>query len=203
MKRLFILSITVLYLFSCGNPKKKLSLIELLKRDSIAWANKLAIPVIRADSIFPGFMDLKWNSSKKEAIEYFKNSNELKVDFIASNGNINLKGSFAGGKVKSLTMYYFNDKLYEVLIDFGCKSDVLYQPLLEILELKYGKAIKTEKLCAWNFGFSTLTTNHPKIYLNEDDKGLTLSFQSKYSREYLMQHLKDINEKNLIKLKNS
>ena len=204
MKPSFILSIIVLFfLFSCVNPQKS-NQIESIKSDSIYWAEKEAKTLMHADSVYTGFLDLKWNSSKKEAIKYFKTTKELKVDYITPDDNeICLKGSFAGSNVKSLTLIYFNDKLYDVWIDFGYKSDVFRQTIIEQLELKYGKANKTEKLCIWDFGISTLEKNSPKIYLSDDKEGLSLTYISKYSDKYEAekQRLKDKKEKSMIKVK--
>ncbi|MDP3643841.1 MAG: hypothetical protein Q8S54_11705 [Bacteroidota bacterium] len=206
IKPSFILSIISLFLFSCVNPQKS-NQIESKKKDSIFWADfwaeKDAKAFKHADSIFTGFMDLKWNSSKKEAIKYFKASKELKVDFITSEGDvIYLKGSFAGSIVKSLSLTYFNDKLYDVWIDFGYKSDVFQQTLIENLEIKYGKAYKTEKLCKWDFGIHS-EENNPIIYFSDDKEGLSLTYISKYRDEYEAekQRLEDNKEKSSIKLK--
>jgi hypothetical protein len=70
------------------------------------------------------------------------------------------------------------------------------------LELKYGKAYKTEKFCLWDFGISS-SVNHPKIYLWNDEEGLSLGYMSKYRDEYEAekQRLKDNKEKSSIKLK--
>lgn len=189
-------------LFSCVNPQKS-NQIESHKKDSIYWAEREAKALIRADSIFTGFMDLKWNSSKKEAIKYFKTTKELKVDFITSEGDqIYIKGSFAGSKINSSSLAYFDDKLYDVGIDFGYKSDVFKQTLIEILESKYGEAYKTGIYCTWDFGISS-SVNHPKILLSDDPEGLLLLYMSKYKHEYEaeIQRLKDNKEKSSIKLK--
>jgi hypothetical protein len=202
-KLLVILSIIALFfLFSCVNPQK-LNQIESNKKDSIYWAEKKAKAFMHADSIFTGFMDLKWNSSKKEAIKYFKTSKELKVDFITPEGDvIYLKGYFAGSKVNALTLTYFNDKLYDVWIDFGYKSNVFQQTLIKNLELKYGKSYKTGKFYSWDFDISA-SKNHPKILLSDDPEGLSLLYMSKYRDEYEAekQRLEDNKEKSFIKLK--
>lgn len=189
-------------LFSCVNPPKS-NQIESRKNDSIYYALKQEKAIRHADSVFTGFMDLKWNSSKKEAIKYFKTSKELKVDYITSEGDaIYLKGSFAGSNVNSVALTYYNDKLYDAWVDFGYKSDVFQQKLIENLELKYGEAYKTGKLCIWNFSISS-SKNHPKITLSDDKEGLSLIYMSKYKAEYEaeIQRLKDNKEKSSIKVK--
>ncbi len=195
-------------LFSCVNPPKS-NQIESRKIDSVKYALIQEKAIIHADSIFTGFLDLKWNSSKKEAIKYFKTSKELKVDFITGEGDatplgdaIYLKGSFAGSKVNSVVLTYFSDKLFDVWVDFGYKSDVFQQTLVENLELKYGKAYKQEKLCVWDFGISS-SVNHPKISLSDEKEGLSLLYLSKYRDEYEaeIKRLKDNKEKSSIKVK--
>jgi len=190
------------------NPQKsnvqKSNQIDSRIKDSIYWAEKGAKVILHADSVFTGFMDLKWNSSKKEAIKFLKTSKELKVDFITDDGcSIYFKGFFAGSVIKSSVLSYYNDKLYDAWVDFGYKSDVFQQTLIENLELKYGKAYKTDKVCMWDFGILSSAKNHPKIYLSDDKEGLSLSYISKYRDEYEAekQKLKDNKEKSSIKLK--
>ena len=176
--------------------------IKYIKKDSANVAKQEIKALMYADSIFTGFMDLKWNSSKREATKFFKTSKELKVDFIDEDV-IYLKGYFAGSKVKGLSLTYYNDKLYDVWIDFGYKSDVFRETLIEGLEIKYGKAYKTEKLCIWNFGILTSVKERPKITLSEDKEGLWLLYASKYrdKYEYEKQLIKVNKEKSLIKIK--
>ena len=207
-KLIFIAFIALLFLFSCVNPPKS-NQIESQKKDSIYWAEKKAKAYLHADSIFTGFMDLKWNSSKKEAIKYFKTSKELKVDFLSGEDDASVlgdviyhKGSFAGSKVSSVALTYFNDKLYDVWIDFGYKSDVFQQTLIESLELKYGKAYKTGKLCVWDFDILS-SENRPKIILVDEVEGLSLSYISKYRDAYEaeIKQIKDNKEKSSVKSK--
>lgn len=200
---LLILSIIALFfLFSCINPQKT-NQIESKKKDSIYWAEKDAKALMHADSVFIGFMDLKWNSSKKELIKYLKTTKELKIDFITLDGDyVYLKGSFAGSDVKSLSLAYYNDKLYQVWIDFGYKSGVFQQALIETLNQKYGEAYKTEKFCSWDFGILS-SVNHPKILLSDKRDGLSLLYMSKYRDKYKEEEkqLKNNKEKSSIKLK--
>jgi hypothetical protein len=200
IKHFFHIALFSLFLFSCLNPQKPKQ-IESRKKDSIYRVEREAKAFLHADSVFTGFLDLKWNSSKKEAIKYFKTSKELKVDFIDGDV-IYLKGSFAGSKVNGLSLTYFNDKLYDAWIDFGYKSDVFQQTLIEILNQKYGEAYKTGIFCIWDFGISS-SVNRPKIQLSDEKEGLSLLYMSKYRDEYEaeIQRSKDNKEKSSIKLK--
>ena len=193
--------ITLFFLFSCINPQKT-NQIESQKKDSIYWAEQEVKAFIHADSIFTGFMDLKWNSSKKEAIKYVKNSKDLKIESIGDD-DIFINGSFAGSDVKFISLTYYNDKLFKAYIDFGYKPVVFYETLIEKLELKYGKAYKSDKVCAWNFGISNSKKNRPQIYLSNNNEGVGLSYSSKYYDEYKLEkkQLEDKKEKSSIKLK--
>jgi len=201
---LIILSVIALFfLFSCVNPQKP-NQIESKKKDSIYWAGKEAKAFIHADSIFTGFMDLKWNSSKKEAVKFLKTSKDLKLSFITNDGgSLYFKGSFAGSKINSSSMSFYKDKLYDVWIDFGIKSEVFEQALVEKLELKYGNAYKSDKFYTWDFGVSFSETNKPQILISKDKDGLALMYISKYKKQYEAEkaQIENSKEKNSIKLK--
>ena len=84
MKHSLILTIiTLFFLFSCLNPQKsnvqKSNQTDSRIKDSIYWAEKGAKAILYADSVFTGFMDLKWNSSKKEAIKFLRLQKNLKL----------------------------------------------------------------------------------------------------------------------------
>lgn len=211
MKNLLII-LGMILICSCiqTTPQQKSNQIESQKKDSIYCAEKKEKALIHADSIFTGFMNLKWNSSKKEAIKYFKTSKELKISVISRelkidvdlDDDVYLKGSFAGRKVEYILLKYFNDKLHRVDVDFGYQSDIFYKTLVEKLENKYGKPYITEKFCSWDFDISTSEENKPEILISNDSEGLALIYISKYSDKYEKEEkqLKDSKEKSSIKL---
>ena len=181
-----LLSLALILFLSCNNqpkPVQKATNTETIKYDSTYFAERNKKAIIRADSIFTGFMGLKWYSKLDEAKKYFRTSKELKIKYVVDN-ILYLSGSYAGGQVKDLALTFYNDKLSDVWVDFGYKSDVFYNTLKESLVKKYGEPFNLTNGCVWNFNISDSEKYKPKINLSNDREGVSLLYISKYCDKY-------------------